>query len=287
MVVGRQRQRPGAEHAVVVGQQLRGGLRRTEGIEPLVDHVVDAHVLASGGGHELPKTRGADLRVHRRRERRLHVRQGCELRRQAEAREGPRDVRLPRAAAHETGAEPIGLPELEPYAARGLQQALRRDARAPQRAHTLDVGSGSRRCRGLGHGIRAGTRGGLLQGVGVAGTGGIDGVAPQRRGHVGRELQSGVDDREIPLVVQQSLAGRDFGIDADPEVDVPLQLGRARDRRTGGCGHAGRGACERSDPRGKQQHAPEQDASPHDQALHGAPDPAPTPRKKGRPCSRP
>jgi hypothetical protein len=40
-----------------------------------------------------------------------------------------------------------------------------------------------------------------------------------------------VDDGEIAFVVQETFVGRDLGVDANPEVHVVLDAGRARDLR--------------------------------------------------------
>ena len=95
VVVRGERQRPAAEHAVVIGQQLRRGFGGAIRIEALVDGVVDAHVATAGGAHELPQARGAHLRIGRGVERRLDVRQHGELGRQSLVGEGLGDVRLP------------------------------------------------------------------------------------------------------------------------------------------------------------------------------------------------
>jgi len=229
VVIGGERQRPGAEHAVVVGQQLRGRLSGAERIETLIDDVVDAHVHATGGPHELPEPRRPHLRVGRGGERGLHVRQRRQLGGQAQTGEGPRDVGFPGAAAHDATLEAIRLAELEAHAARGLQQALAGAGGAPLRQYALHVGrqglrGGSRRQRG-GHGSR-----GQFERLDVTCAGRIHRFAPQRRLDAGRELEPRIDHGEVPLVVQETLARADLGIDADPEIDVRLQFDRSGDR---------------------------------------------------------
>ena len=63
VVVCGDRQRPAAQQAVVVIQQLRSSLRRAERIETFVDGIVDAQETAPGRAHELPDATGPDLRA--------------------------------------------------------------------------------------------------------------------------------------------------------------------------------------------------------------------------------
>src|SRR4029077_11939783 len=60
VVVSGERQRPGAEHPVVVGEELRRGFSGTERIQTIVHRTVDAQVAPSGGAHELPQSRRPD-----------------------------------------------------------------------------------------------------------------------------------------------------------------------------------------------------------------------------------
>ena len=62
VVVGGDRQRPAAQQAVVVGEQLRRGLGRAVGVEPFIDRTIDAQVTAPGRADELPQARRPGLR---------------------------------------------------------------------------------------------------------------------------------------------------------------------------------------------------------------------------------
>ena len=123
VVVRGERQRPAAEHAVVIGQQLRGGFGGTVRIEALVDRVVDAHVAPAGGAHELPQAGGAHLRIRGGIERRLDMRQHRELGRQSLVGEGLGDMGFPARGADQAFLEAIGLAELKANALRGIAAA--------------------------------------------------------------------------------------------------------------------------------------------------------------------
>ena len=67
----------------------------------------------------------------------------------------------------------------------------------------------------------------------------VDAPFANRRRELGLELEHLINEPEIPGIVQQSLVGRDLGIDAYPESHVRFELGRARER-AGGIGGRGR-----------------------------------------------
>ena len=140
VVVRRQRQRPGAEHPIVVGQQLRRRLGGAERVEAIVHRAVDAHVTPSRRAHELPQASGADLRVRGRVERRLHVRQNRQLRRQPQVRQRLGDVRLPGAGADQPRAETVRLAQLEADILDRRAQARRCALGAPQLLDPLIFG---------------------------------------------------------------------------------------------------------------------------------------------------
>ena len=56
----------------------------------------------------------------------------------------------------------------------------------------------------------------------------LDHVLALPGGGVRTELQRLVDDAEVVLIVQKPGVGADFGIDADPEVHIPVERGRLR-----------------------------------------------------------
>ncbi len=63
MVVGGDRERPGAEQPIVVQHQVRRGFRGTVRVQTLVDETVHAHESFGGPGHELPQSRRTDLGI--------------------------------------------------------------------------------------------------------------------------------------------------------------------------------------------------------------------------------
>ncbi len=145
MVVRGQRQRPVAEEAVVVVQQLRRGLGGAEGIHALIHRVVDAQEAPPGGAHELPQASRAHFRIGGGIERGFHMRQRRQFRRQAQVGEGLRNMRSPTArsvpaprGSGRTGragsARPSRLPRSAP--ARPLR---RRPARCAARHRSRSV----------------------------------------------------------------------------------------------------------------------------------------------------
>jgi hypothetical protein len=54
-------------------------------------------------------------------------------------------------------------------------------------------------------------------------------LAPLRRHGAGLEVHRLVDDREVAVVVEEPLGSAHRGVDADPELDVALEFGRAGD----------------------------------------------------------
>jgi cytochrome c1 len=50
------------------------------------------------------------------------------------------------------------------------------------------------------------------------------------RGGSGIETQNLVDQTKIPIIVQKTLIRRDFGVDANPKANVPLERRRVRER---------------------------------------------------------
>src|SRR5690606_9254290 len=137
VVIRGQRERPGPEDAVVVLEKLSGGFRGSERVQPIVHFAIDPEVPSPGRTHELPETRGTDLGICRRVERGLHVRQHCELRRQAAVRKRLRNVRRPGTSADQPLPEAVRLAELEADLVRGLKKALTRALLAPQIADAL------------------------------------------------------------------------------------------------------------------------------------------------------
>ena len=218
VVVRRQRQRPAAEHPVVVGEQLCRGLGGAERVEAIVHRAVDAHVTPPGRAHELPQACGADLRVGGRIERRLHVRQHRQLRGQPQIRQCLRDVRLPGAGADQPRAEAVRLAQLEADVVDRRAQAGGCALGAPQVPDPLII-LGQRGVCGIRDAVQRGAVA-LARLVHLA-------LAFSRRG-VGSEVQRVVDHAEVVLVVEESRVGIDLRIDADPELHVALQLRRAR-----------------------------------------------------------
>ena len=130
VVIGGERERPGAQQAKIVGEQLHRALGGAERVITLIDRSIDAQVELAGARHELPKTGGADFRARERIERGLHMRQRDELRRQTGGRERASDMRAPGPRALETGAETVRLTELETHATGRLTQRRGRRRRA-------------------------------------------------------------------------------------------------------------------------------------------------------------
>ena len=221
VVVGRDRQRPTAQHTVVVGQQLRGRVGLAIGIEALIDRLVDAQEAAARGADELPHAGGTGLGHRLRLERRLDMRQHRDLGRQALRGQAPGDVLFPDAGALETGAEAIGLPELEAHVVGRLQQLLWRDI-GPQALHAPLVVI-----------LRHGATGQVAQHLPV--------VLARRfhlrlafpRRQVGREMQRLVHDAQAALIVDVAFVGRDLAVDPHPETYIGLEFGGLQDAGIG------------------------------------------------------
>src|SRR5262249_32287131 len=113
MVIRRDRERPAAEQAIVIGQQLCGSLGFTEGIEPLIDGRIDAQEAPPGGAHELPEPGGSYLGVSAGIERGVHGGERGQSGRAAQRGQHARHMRLPWGGTHQSGPKAIRLPELE------------------------------------------------------------------------------------------------------------------------------------------------------------------------------
>ena len=150
------------------------------------------------------------------------------------------DVRFPGTGALEPGAEAIGLAELEAHVVGRQSHALRVGPR-PQLAHALFLGA-------LWRGARAELAQNRL--VTLARPGHLP-LALARR-QLGIEAQRFVDDRQVALVVYETLVGGNLAVDPHPETDVGLEFGRLRDR-------LGRG---RPEQRGPQQQAGQEGLHP-------------------------
>ena len=218
VVVRRQRERPGAEHAVVVGEQLRRGLGGAERIEAIVHRGVDSHVAPAGRAHELPQARGAHLRVRRRVEGRLDVRQHGELCGQSEIRQHLRNMGLPGPGADQPCAESVCLAELEADVLGRRVQPGRGALGPPEVLDALVI----RRERRVSRSRDPAQRRPIALALAVH-----DALAlPGRGGRL--EVQRVVHHGEVVLVVEESRVGVDLRVDADPELHVALELRRAR-----------------------------------------------------------
>ena len=229
VVVGGDCERPGAEHTIVVGEQLRRGLRRAERVEPVVDGAVDAHIAPSRRAHELPQSGRADLGVGVGVERGLHVRQHGELGGKPEIGERLRDMRFPRTGADQAAPDAVRLPELEADVIDGGPQPGRGGLGTPQVADALVVG-GQR----LG-----GAAGNPPQGGRVTLACLVDQTLPLGRRGVGRKVQRLVHHTEIALVVKEARVGVDLGVHPDPELHVAFELRRTGYRVLGSLGARG------------------------------------------------
>ena len=210
VVVGGDRKRPAAGHAVVLLEQPGRGDRGAVGVEALVDDVVHAHETAARGVRELPETRGSDPGVDVRRERRLHVRQIGDLEGQVHAAQGVEDVVHVRARADDAGAELVGLTQLEADALGGEAELCVRDPAPEQCEHALLVSGETGSLPG-----RKGAKEALV--VALAGFGVAVRAVPTR------ELDDLVDDAELVGVVDQTAVGSNLTVDPLPEPDVGLE----------------------------------------------------------------
>ncbi len=140
MVVGRQRERPRLDVAVILREQAYGAVGGEERITALIDDVIDPHVADARRAHELPHTGRADFRIRGRIERRLDVRQRRELAGQTLLVERLVDVRLPGAGADQPRAEAIRLAELEAHALHGGLELRVAHAVGEHREHALLLG---------------------------------------------------------------------------------------------------------------------------------------------------
>src|SRR5262249_36198231 len=95
VVISRESQWPGAEEAVVIGEQLCCSLGRAEWVQTVIDRVIDPHVATTGGPHELPQAGRTNLRIGCRVKGRLHVGQHSQLGWQAQVCERLCDVSFP------------------------------------------------------------------------------------------------------------------------------------------------------------------------------------------------
>ncbi len=219
VVVRGDRERPRARHLVVLLHQQRRGARRLVRIEALVDDVVDAHEAPAGRLHELPHARSADLRTCTRVERRLDVRQRCDLARQAGVVHRLLDVVHPRARSNQAFAEFVGLAELEAHPLARVRQRGAVDVRPPQLHHPF-----LRRVQ-----VVAFAGGNCAQRTHVP-------IArfTRRRATCAivrcRQSDRFVNDVETRVVVNETFVGGDLGVNAPPERDGRFQLDGARER---------------------------------------------------------
>jgi hypothetical protein len=147
------------------------------------------------------------------------VRQRGDLGRQTHLRHRLGDVRLPRGGADEPGTETVGLTELEADLVDGLAIARRAALRAPRIAHALLVG-----------GEPVGGAGGELpENRGVLVAHAVELLAPLHGRGAGGETHLLVDHAQVAFVVDETFVGGDLRVDADPEADVALELGRPDD----------------------------------------------------------
>ena len=150
------------------------------------------------------------------------------------------NVGLPLPGAHQALPEPIGLAQLETHIVRRGRECIRRGALRPGRQHTR-LGAAEIAAFAAGDGIeRAGDAclGAVFQALALAAA------------CIGIEIQALVDNRQVLVIVQIALAGRDLGVDLDPELHSRLQRRRARE--VPGMGpQAGQ---EQHDGKGRSQH---------------------------------
>ena len=163
------------------------------------------------------------------------MRQRDELRRQLRRGEHGRDVFAPSARALDPATEPVGLTELE--ADIGERRRERTGVGVPAERVAPDFVDP----RGIAlQRLPGGERlGGGAQRRGPAVARGGDGLAPRvgPRRRIGQRRDA-VDHAEVACVVHEALPRADLGVDADPEVDIALQLGIAR--HDGLCGRDAR-----------------------------------------------
>ena len=204
VVVGGQRQRPGAGGAKVVLEQLRGRNAGDHGVHALVHDVVHPQVAPACGARELPQPRCTYARVGMRREGRLDVGQGRELHRQSHVGEGLPDVIAPGAGPDQTGPELVRLAELEAQAGRARAQRAVRDVVAPQLqdSRLLAVESAP---------LAAGEMPQLLA---IATLDLLDHALARARAGAFGEADHLVNDAEVAAVVDEAAVGSDLGIDA-------------------------------------------------------------------------
>ena len=95
VVVGGECQGPGAGHVIIALEQFRRALGGDEGVQAGIHHVINAHVVARGGRHELPHTGGRHLGIDRGVEGGLDVGQYIDFRRQFVGGQDLANMRLP------------------------------------------------------------------------------------------------------------------------------------------------------------------------------------------------
>src|SRR5690606_32810627 len=74
-----------------------------------------------------------------------------------------------------------------------------------------------------------------LQDLCVVGTPGRDGFLPLCPRDIGGNVDPFIDNAQVPVIVEDTLATVVFSEDRDPEIDVPFELGGAREPFIGAC----------------------------------------------------
>ena len=217
VVVGGDRERPGAGDLAVAREQPRGGLARDVGVETLVDDIVDAQEQPTGRLRELPHARRADPRVRLRVVGRLDVRKRDQLRGHAALRERLLDERAPLPGPHEAGAEPVGQTGLEAQVVGGAAQRRVGDVRGELREHARLF---AREPLAFARREVEQDRADLA----------LDLLGAQLARAVREVLWEShrlVHDAEVLGVVDQARAAVDLRVDARPELDGGLEARRA------------------------------------------------------------
>src|SRR5271166_6464922 len=134
-------------------------------------------------------------------------------------RQRVRDVAFPSRGAYQAFVEPVRLPELEADAIDRVDELPRRGllAKGMQDPPLMQAQIGGRTGRRR-------TGGEPAQHRRVMRLRFFDSPLARLWRELGLESQHLIDEVEIPRIVQQSLVGRDLGIDADPESNVRLEF---------------------------------------------------------------
>jgi len=228
VVVGGDRQGPGAGALAVQLQQLCRGMGGAEGVVALVHHMVNAQKQPPGGARELPNARSPGVRAGIGIEGGFHMGQGHQLGGQAVLFQGLANVVLPAAHAPQPFPEVVGLPQLEADAVGGGAQSGPGDILREHREHPGLLGAQ----------VVAAPAGQAPQQVAVVLAALIQPAAALPAVFRGGQPHRLIDDGEILGIVKKARPGIHLGVDPQPKGHPGPQGGGFGEILGGGQGRA-------------------------------------------------